>query len=234
MKLNSGSKSYKAAYVEPYVAEVNSTIFWRTPFSVICNPSQMVEFVVMEMEVKSAGEQQKFRGQGTISHKHLLADVWVVKASELGISEGSIHTRTHLGAILKPGDSVLGYHLSDFNINDTNFEKLREADVPDVILVKKYYGERSARKRARNWKLRHLNEDAMNFNKTSEEFEEFLEDLEEDPAYRHNINIYKDNDQVPVSYDDMDDPTFPRITLAEMLEDLQIDNDGDAEMEEEN
>jgi nonsense-mediated mRNA decay protein 3 len=40
--------------------------------------------------------------------QHVLADVWVVKASEVGLTENSVHTRTHLGHILKPGDSVLG------------------------------------------------------------------------------------------------------------------------------
>jgi nonsense-mediated mRNA decay protein 3 len=40
--------------------------------------------------------------------QHVLADVWVVKASELGLTENTVHTRTHLGHILKPGDSALG------------------------------------------------------------------------------------------------------------------------------
>lgn len=39
--------------------------------------------------------------------QHVLADVWLVKASELGINEDTIHTRTHLGHLLKPGDSVM-------------------------------------------------------------------------------------------------------------------------------
>ncbi|EEB15514.1 Nonsense-mediated mRNA decay protein, putative [Pediculus humanus corporis] len=217
------------------IAEVSASVFWRTPFSIICSPPQMIEFVVIEIDVINANEKQRFKGQGAISHKHLLADVWVVKASELGINENTIHTRTHLGAILKPGDSVLGYNLADFNVNDDNFDKLKENDLPDVILIKKYYGERSARKRLRNWKLKHLNEDATNFNKTSDEFEEFLEDLEEDPNYRQNINIYKvekSETTIPVTYDEMDDPAFPRITLAEMLDDLQIDDNGDIEMNE--
>jgi len=40
--------------------------------------------------------------------QHILADAWVVKASELGLTENTTHTRTHLGHILKPGDSALG------------------------------------------------------------------------------------------------------------------------------
>lgn len=44
-----------------------------------------------------------------VSNKHVVSDAWVVKASDLGINDNTIHTRTHLGHILKPGDSVLGY-----------------------------------------------------------------------------------------------------------------------------
>lgn len=40
--------------------------------------------------------------------QHVIADVWLVKASELGINDNPTHTRTHLGHVLKPGDSVFG------------------------------------------------------------------------------------------------------------------------------
>jgi nonsense-mediated mRNA decay protein 3 len=54
-----------------------------------------------------------------------------------------------------------------------------------------------------------------------------LEDLEEDPAMRQNINIFKDpSKQVAVdSNDQNDDNTAPRITLEEMLDDLVIGNE---------
>ena len=40
--------------------------------------------------------------------QHVLADVWVVKSSELGAAEDNIHCRTHLGHLLQVGDSCLG------------------------------------------------------------------------------------------------------------------------------
>lgn len=91
--------------------------------------------------------------------KHVLADAWIVKASELGINDNTIHTKTHLGHVLKPGDSVLGYNIEDSNINDVHFEKLDKQNVPDVVLVKKYYGDKAARRRQRIWKLKHLAEE---------------------------------------------------------------------------
>lgn len=60
------------------------------------------------------------------------------------------------------------------------------------------------------------------------DYNDFLDDLEEDPAFRQNINIFKDQDRMPVDTDEID-PTLPRITLAEMLDDLNIE---DVEMSE--
>lgn len=50
------------------------------------------------------------------------------------------------------------YNLEDTNVNDSNFDKLDRSVVPDVILVKKHYGDRSFRKRQRIWKLKRLAE----------------------------------------------------------------------------
>ncbi|XP_067005312.2 60S ribosomal export protein NMD3 [Anabrus simplex] len=212
------------------IAELSSTNFWRYPFSSICNPKQLTEYIVMDLELIREHDRKSFPGQGAVSNKHLIADVWVVRAAELGVTENTIHTRTHLGHILKPGDSVLGYALGDSNVNDTNLEKLDTSKIPDVILVKKFYGNRAARRRERNWKLKHLAEDNTNINTGASDYHEFLDDLEEDPVYRQNVNIFRDrNKQIAVDIDDMEDPDEPRITLEEMLDDLCIE---DTEMTE--
>lgn len=62
----------------------------------------------------------------------------------------------------------------------------------------------------------------------SRDYNEFLDDLEEDPAFRQNINIFKDAKKIAVDIDELD-PSLPRITLAEMLDDLNIE---DVEMSE--
>ncbi|XP_049948828.1 60S ribosomal export protein NMD3 [Schistocerca serialis cubense] len=205
------------------IAELSSTNFWRHPFNSICNPKQLAEYIVMDVDIIRDKDRKAFPGQGAISNKHTIADVWVVRASELGMTENTIHTRTHLGHILKPGDSVLGYTLADSNVNDPNLEKLDATKIPDIILVKKYYGDRSSRKRLRNWKLKHLAEESTHINTEANDYHEFLDDLEEDPAYRQNVNIFRDpSKDIPVDVDDIEDLTMPRITLDEMLDDLQI------------
>ncbi|XP_060525572.1 60S ribosomal export protein NMD3 isoform X2 [Cylas formicarius] len=213
------------------IAELNSVTYWRNPFNAICNPKQLVEYVVMDIEPIMDKDRKFFPGQGTISQKHVLADVWVVKASELGITENTIHSKTHLGHILKPGDSVMGYNLQDSNINDMSFDSLDRDNIPDVILVKKHFGERAARRRQRIWKLKRLAEDDMGLSVDGNDFNEFMDDLEEDPALRKNINIFKDNSKpIAVDSNDLDyDATMPRITLEEMLDDLVVD---DVEMAE--
>lgn len=62
------------------------------------------------------------------------------------------------------------------------------------------------------------------------DYNEFLEDLEEEPAMRMNVNIFKDEKRkiMAVDTDDMIDPMAPQITLEEMLDDLVIN---DVEME---
>lgn len=144
------------------------------------------------------------------------------------------------------------YALKDSNINDTNFEKLSEDSIPDVVLVKKFYSHnKAARRKARVWKLKHITDEVASMsteNKYVEkrcakslhvcvtancfiisiafysEYNEFLDELEEDPEMRQNINIFRDNQkQIPVDTNEID-PSIPQITLEEMMDDLVIED----------
>lgn len=217
------------------IAEVNSQMFWRYPFSSLCTSKQMTEYTVMNSEFIKDSERSIFAGQGRISERHVLADVWVVRSYELGLTNDLIHCRTHMGHLLKPGDTVLGFDLGNANVNNVSFDKLRKDRIPDVILVKKVYSNQSSRHRKRKWKLNHLSSD-MDIDSQSDnrDYKEFLDDLEEDPLYRQNVNIYVDRrklaTQIPVEIDDED---VPQITLQEMLDDLNINiNNDDGQMVE--
>ncbi|CAD6240535.1 GSCOCG00008833001-RA-CDS [Cotesia congregata] len=200
------------------IAEVSATVYWRDSFNSICNPKQLTEYIVMRIEPLKPSELKVFPGQGAISNRHLIAEVELVRASELGLTENYIYSRTHLGHVLKEGDSVLGYAISDSNINDSNFEKLSPNDIPDVILVKKYYGhDKLARRRARIWKLKHLAEGGMETD--DEDYNEFLEELEENPDTRQNVNIYRDTSKVVPDGQEVDSI----VPLTEMINDLVLD-----------
>ena len=41
-------------------------------------------------------------------YQHVLADVWVARMQDLGTNDCQYHCRTHLGHLLKTGDTVLG------------------------------------------------------------------------------------------------------------------------------
>lgn len=51
------------------VAEVSATVYWRYNFNSICNPKQLTEFVVMDIEPIKHTDIKTFPGQGSISKK---------------------------------------------------------------------------------------------------------------------------------------------------------------------
>ncbi len=122
------------------------------------------------------------------------------------------HTRTHLGGILQPGDTVMGYHLSNANFNSDDFASLPQDRIPDVILVRKAYPNRRKKNKSRNWRLRSIAKEegeegetgsgrgavgrtgGRDQKKVEEDYELFLRDLEEDPEMRSAVNLYKADD----------------------------------------
>lgn len=210
---------------------MSASLYWQYPFKAISSSRQLIEFTVMNVEICSEQDKSVF---GHRSEKHVLADAWLVKTSELGVNDEEIHTKTHLGHLLKPGDSVMAFDLKSANINDPIFDKLQEKsrNLPDVIIVKKLFGDKMSRNRRRLWKLRRLDVDAASDGTTANnDFNDFMEDLEEDVTTRHNVNIYKDVDKMArmmaVDTDELEDETVPQITLQEMMDDLVIEG-GDA------
>lgn len=129
---------------------------------------------------------------------------------ELASSANQIfHTRTHLGAILQPGDTVMGYHLTNTNFNSDDFAQLPSDRIPDIVLVRKTYPNRRKKNKVRNWKLRSIAKEAGEEGETSgargvvgrmggrdgrkvdQDYELFLRDLEEDLEMRGAVNLYK-------------------------------------------
>lgn len=188
-------------------SDVPAPIYWRNPFDSLAASSDLVEFLVLDIEPS-----------GPVRGKHILADAQVVLANskskgtaedEAMGDDGIYHTRTHLGAILQPGDTVLGYHLTNSNFNNEDFEALDQGRLPDVILVKKTYPNRRKKSKARNWKLRSIAKEAEDVGENTvgrgalgrkggvdqrnveRDYELFLRDLEEDKEMRAAINLYK-------------------------------------------
>lgn len=189
--------------------DVTAPVYWRQPFDSLATVSDLVEFIILDIEPS-----------GPVRGKYVLADAQVTRSSSHGAKitdddgmgdDGVYHTRTHLGAILQPGDTVLGYHLTNSNFNNEAFEALDQDRIPDVILVKKTYPNRRKKAKARNWKLRSIAKEAEDVGESTtvvgrgalgrrggldqknveRDYELFLRDLEEDKEMRAAINLYK-------------------------------------------
>ncbi|KAH8276347.1 60S ribosomal export protein NMD3 [Drosophila bipectinata] len=213
------------------IAELTSQVYFRAPFEAICNPKQLVEYVVMDIDVIMEKDRKTYPGQGQISFKHALCDIWVVRSSELGINDNPIHTRSHLGHLLKVGDSVMGYNTGEANINDPEFEKLSPEQVPDVILVRKHY-DRQTRLSQRLWKIKHLAAEATD-ERSKHDYHEFLDDLEDHEDLRGQINIYRDSNKTAPIDLQPGGSDVPQINLEEMMEDMTLECADDEMGEEE-
>lgn len=216
-------------FVDPnslQVAEMPSTVYWKTPFDPLLTHKDLIEFIVLDVE-----------GSGRTTEKRLLADVQVAKASDFGKSSETFFARSHLGNILKPGDICVGYDLRTANLNDAAYEQGQQSSkysFPDVILVRKSYSH-LRRNRRRHWRLRELAKDQegdvpmskADQAKAEKEYERFLEELEEDSEMRANINLYRT--PVPMESDtDMlseGGDQVPKVSLEELLDDLTINED---------
>ncbi|XP_070533793.1 60S ribosomal export protein NMD3-like [Ptychodera flava] len=212
------------------IADVTAPVYWRTPFHSLGDQKSLTAYIVIEVEPIRGKDIPHHKGEGAKSNKHVLADVWVARSQDLGMNDTQYHCRSHLGHLLKPGDTVLGFDFVNSNVNDSNLDRMKADKIPDVVLVKKHY-DRNTRKERRNWKLKKLRKNAENLEdeKMERDYNEFLEDLEEDQEYRQNVNIYIDrNKNVPVEASS-DDDEVPRISLQEMLEDLSISSDATGE-----
>lgn len=219
-------------------AELPAPVFWRAPFSSLADASQLVEFIVLDVETT-----------GTVKNNRVLADITVARAADLGVNDQEYYVRSHLGGILHAGDSVMGYFIANSNYNSDLFDQLKYDYIPDVVLVKKLYPKKVKSKR--KWKLKrmakeHNDIDAskdynsaraekQDFERAERDYELFLQQLEEDSDLRHNVNMYKaegevvdgDEQEEEGEVDDVDDLLDELDGLA--LDDQQSESDKDTE-----
>ncbi|KAK2465867.1 hypothetical protein APHAL10511_001508 [Amanita phalloides] len=210
-------------------ADIPAHVFWRASFESLATVSDLVEFTVLDVDVD---RRQPHRGGGHGKSKLLMADAQIALAGAfrssgrkgdaydedgmmdyeaLGETNQIYHTRTHLGAILQPGDTVLGYHLTLSNFNSPEYAALKADRVPDVVLVKKMYPNRRKKSKVRAWRLKSMAKEVdeeeggkaagrggvvgrmggRDQKKVDEDYEFFMRDLEEDEEMRKEVNLYK-------------------------------------------
>jgi nonsense-mediated mRNA decay protein 3 len=112
--------------------------------------SQTTEFVVLDIEPTCHPPKTAKGG------RFLLADAQVSPVGGSMNSDVIYHTRTHLGAVLKPGDTVLGYMLGTANFNNEAWDAMNQEKNPEIILVRKTYPNRRKKSKARGWRLKSI------------------------------------------------------------------------------
>ena len=116
------------------------------------------EYIVLDIEPSSHPPITSNKG------RFLLADAQVTPVNGTMDNDNIYHTRTHLGSVLKPGDTVLGYQLATANFNDPNWESLNADRVPQVVLIRKTYPQRRKKggqgAKKRNWRLKSMAKEA--------------------------------------------------------------------------
>lgn len=209
-------------------ADVSTPIYWRDPFKTLGDVQELVEFIVMDIE--PVGPQKG---------KWLLAEASVARASDLGVNDNTYFTRTHLGNILHPGDSVMGYMLTGTNYNNPQFEALEKSNayastIPDVMLVKKFYA-RKRKSKNRNWRLKRMAKDEGDLlpkkadqERMDRDYEMFLQDVEEDIELRNTLALYKAQQKAAkdaeamsvVETTDGEDDDVPKVDMEELLDEF--------------
>jgi len=174
------------------------------------------------------------------------AEVVVAKTSDFGVNDKQYTTVTHLGHLLNPGDTAAGYDVLNANIPEEALAMLKGRQLPDVILVRKTYPSRKNRQAKRVFKLKELRKEAADnvkkgdAERAAQDYEDFMQELEEDPELRKNVNLYRREDanrgaaRAADEKEDMDDDGdedgFPEVALDELLTDLKLE-DGDVDDE---
>ena len=173
-------------------ADLPSTIYWRSAFTPLADVQELTEFIIMDIELL-----------GPTRGRYSLAEATVARSSDLSSNSTTYFTRTHLGNLLHPGDTAMGYHLVGTNFNSPQFEELEgkaslKGMIPDVMLVKKTYARKKRSKASRNWKLKRMTreEDEVLPRKQDQErlerdYEMFLREVEEDGELRGMLSVYK-------------------------------------------
>jgi len=226
-------------------ADIPAYEYWKMPFEPAATRSQMTEFVVLnveEVDLPEVGTRAKHHlaGRG----KMRLADIEVARSQDFGVNDDRLIVRSHLGAILRPGNRVLGYDLRFINLSGLDMDNV-EATEADVFLVRKVF----QRKRGRAWELRRLEREKEEGNgkevNDEQDMEAMKQELEEDPELRRHVNMYRQENngkpkpaaaaadstsaEAPVAADaagaaeeDEDDEDAPEVPLAELLEGLEL------------
>lgn len=190
--------------------EITSALYFKHSFLPLMSSRSLIEYYVLNVEPLESQYPHK---------KYSLAMAEIVRSDEIGNENAIQFVETHLGNVLNPGDTVLGYDLQGSNFNDNELSDIKQSKIPEVVLVRKVY----AKKTRRNFKLKKLPIDKdENKGKEKEDFERFLDEVEEDEEIRAAIRLFKvknnkESTQQPVTMSKKDKRKAKKSTINEEI-----------------
>lgn len=181
--------------------EITADKYFAAPFTVVLTFKHLVPFVVLDIEpvVRQQGVGSVF---DSIEHSlvkeqgGLLAEAEIIRESDFGVSDdAAFRVSTHLGHVLKAGDTVLGYDVLHAVLDD---DTIGDVDgLPDAVLIQKKKGEEEGRRRPKK------RSDMLTFSVTEEDEEgPELESVEEDDSVEGDVEDAQQKVELLVLDDD--------------------------------
>ena len=140
--------------------DIDSLRYFKSPFRHLVSNRNLVEFTILDIEpirTREAAEAAAMCGG-----KYMLARAEIMRsnATETG-DQKPISVTTHLGHVLHPGDSALGFDLANAMFNQADAAPMLEGAsgqtiaemLPEIVLVRKTYPRWRGKKVGRIWKV---------------------------------------------------------------------------------
>jgi len=178
------------------IIELSGQQYFQHEQDIVIVPSKgnLSEFMVFDVELP----ESKNQSQSFIQTKFKASTATIGRVSDWE----NFEVKTHLGDVLNEGSSVMAYDMTSLNLTGENEDLSHLGNIPDVIIVKKIYPEKTKKNRKRVWKLKHLEKQEKNMNnlhkgsgqreRDEKDYQEFLVELEDDAEMRAHMNLYKD------------------------------------------
>jgi len=143
--------------IESAFADLHPEKYWKGEkhYRVVFTSERLIRFVVLDVELCDCSNQIPYyeneddrilyNGPQSGVDKYALADVTLMRESDFGESDETFLCTTHLGNLLSPGDTVLGYDLVSSVLPGADEWSVQNSFnasfvLPDVVLVKKVKG----------------------------------------------------------------------------------------------
>jgi len=213
---------------------IDADTYFSYSFKPIATRKQLQEFIILNIEPLDAKAERMSTHVSRVDEAaaYQYADLELQKLCDFGQNDTRYYAKTHLGNILKIDDHVVCYDLNSLNVPE--IEGMKKS-LPDIFVIRKKYGAKknvSGKKKLRIWKLKHLEKEAMDDTKANKkleernekDYEELLDEIDEAPELRTNINLYKDEEVIAMLAKKMGKLELNENTSKEEIKEKQTES----------